>query len=249
MGLKRTLEPEVMDSKEDASEYNDMDHSEVNRLFVAELLEFAEANFVVDEDDDESDSTAEEDDESGEFEYEISLGDVLDMGTGTALIPIELCQQHADCRVMAIDMAVSMLDLAVYNIEVAGLGHRITLNHIDAKNMGFEDEMFNVTMSNSIIHHIPIPMDCLMEMVRVTCQGGMLFVRDLMRPDDAATVDQLVETYAGDESDYSRKLFAESLHAALSLEEIREMVESLGFDPQSVTATTDRHWTWSTIKN
>ncbi len=257
MGLKRTLEPEVMDSKEDASEYNDMDHSEVNRLFVAELLEFAEANFVAeeedddDDDDDEEESDSEEsgDEESGDDEYEITLGDVLDIGAGTALIPIELCKQHADCRVMAIDMAVSMLDLAVYNIEVAGLGHRITLNHIDAKNMGFEDGMFHVTMSNSIIHHIPIPMDCLMEMVRVTCQGGMLFVRDLMRPNDEATVGQLVETYAGDESDYSRKLFEESLHAALSLEEIREMVESLGFDPQTATATTDRHWTWAAMKN
>ena len=38
--LKRTLEPEVMDSEKEAQEYNDMDHSDVNRRFVEELFAF-----------------------------------------------------------------------------------------------------------------------------------------------------------------------------------------------------------------
>lgn len=230
MTLKRILEPEVMDSVQEAQEYNAMDHGEVNRLFVADLLEFARGNL---------DST-----DDG-----FRLGDVLDLGTGTALIPVELCKQHPDCRVMAVDMAVSMLDLAIYNVEGAGLADRIKLNQADAKRLGFRDQMFDVVISNSIIHHIPEPLECLREMQRVTRVGGILFVRDLMRPQNGEMLAQLVQTYTGEETEYSQKLFADSLHAALSLGEIREMVRQLGFDPNSVNATSDRHWTWAAIEH
>ncbi len=233
MTLKRTLEPEVMDSTQEAQEYNDMDHSEVNRLFVSDLIQFAQQRT---------------DSEISVADDETMLGDVLDMGTGTALIPVELCRRNFQCRVMAIDMAVSMLDLAVYNVEAAGLGDRITLSQIDAKKMPYEDQMFDVVMSNSIIHHIPDPLECLREMSRVTRAGGILFVRDLMRPDDVQAVNKLVDTYAREETEYSRKLFRDSLHAALSLVEIQDMVAGLGFEQDTVTATSDRHWTWAAVK-
>ncbi len=224
--LPRVLEPEVMDSPEEARDYNEMDHSEVNRAFVADLLAFADVEDTEDQ----------------------GLGDVLDMGTGTALIPIELCQQHQHCRVIGIDLAIHMLELARYNIEAAGLIERIELARVDAKGMSYDDGLFDVVMSNSIIHHIPEPLSCLEQMVRVTRPGGVLFVRDLMRPYDDDTVQQLVHTYAGEENEHSRQMFDDSLRAALSLEEIRQWVEQLGFQPETVSATTDRHWTWAARK-
>lgn len=240
MTLERILEPEVMDTEKEAQEYNDMDHSSVNQKFVQELLDFART--ALESADKQCESESEED---GEF----SLGDVLDLGTGTALIPIELCKQHEPCRVMAIDMAASMLDLAYYNIEAHSMTERINLAQIDAKKMGFEDEMFDVSISNSIIHHLADPLSAIQEMARVTVEGGVIFVRDLMRPDDLESLDSLVQTYAGEESEYSQKLFRESLHAALSLTEIREVVSQLGYDPESAQATSDRHWTWASLNN
>ena len=142
--LPRVLEPEVMDTTEEAEDYDAMDHSAVNRVFVADLLA-AIGNSAL---------------------------DILDLGTGTALIPIELCETFAGCRVMAADAAVHMLELARYNIEVHNLTHRIELAHVDAKRLPFADGMFDVTMSNSIIHHIPEPIAALREAVRVTRRGG-----------------------------------------------------------------------------
>lgn len=217
--LKRVLEPEVMDSYEEARDYNEMDHSEVNRRFVDDLLA------------------------AGAIEDE-----VLDLGTGTALIPLELCRRHEACRVMAVDLAVHMLDIARYNIEVAGLMQRIMLDRIDAKELPYADDRFPVVMSNSIIHHIPEPFVTLAESVRVTAPGGLLFFRDLMRPADDATVNHLVQTYAGNENDHSRQMFDDSLRAALDLDEIRALVQRLGFAPETVNATSDRHWTWSAHK-
>ena len=128
MNIERILEPEVMDSVQEARDYDAMDHSEVNRLFVDEFL--------------------------------VSVGDasdILDLGTGTAQIPIELCSRCDDYRVMAVDASVSMLDIARGNIDVAGMLDRIQLQQVDAKAMDFSDEMFDAVMSNSIIHHSSQP--------------------------------------------------------------------------------------------
>ena len=52
--------------------------------------------------------------------------------------------------------------------------------------------------------------------------------------------------YAADANAHQRQMFADSLHAALNLAEVRGLVSALGFDPATVQQTTDRHWTWQT---
>jgi ubiquinone/menaquinone biosynthesis C-methylase UbiE len=100
-------------------------------------------------------------------------------------------------------------------------------------------------MSNSIVHHIPEPFAVFVEMARVVKPGGALFVRDLLRPVDDATLARLVKAYAGDANAHQQKMFGDSLHAALTLEEVRELVTRLGFAANCVQQTSDRHWTWS----
>jgi STE24 endopeptidase len=67
-----------------------------------------------------------------------------------------------------------------------------------------------------------------------------------MRPRDDEEVRQLVQRYAGGEGAHARQMFEGSLRAALDLPEMRALVQRLGFDPDSVQPTSDRHWTWST---
>jgi ubiquinone/menaquinone biosynthesis C-methylase UbiE len=216
--LSRILEPELMDSLDEAFDYDTMDHSAVNRVFVDDLLAMCP-----------------------------TPGDVLDLGTGTALIPIELCRREETCRVMAADAAVSMLQLARNNVESAGLIGRVQVSQIDAKQLPHADAMFDTVMSNSIVHHIPEPLAVLREAVRVVRPGGLLFFRDLLRPSDKATLEHLVETYAAGANEHQRQMFTDSLHAALSLEEVRGLVGSLGFSRETVQPTSDRHWTWSAV--
>lgn len=220
MSLPRVLEVEYMDTAAEAIEYDAMDHSQVNRIFVDDLLA-----------------------------CEPLPSEILDLGTGTARIPIELCRRLEDCRVMAVDAASHMLELAHYNIEIAGLGERVQLARVDAKRLPYPDGMFGAVVSNSIVHHIPEPIDVLREAVRVTANGGLLFFRDLLRPTDAAELAALVTRYAGAESASAQRLFADSLHAALTLDEVRALAESLGFPRESVRATSDRHWTLQARKD
>src|SRR4051812_42185706 len=103
--LTRILEPEVMDSVEEARDYDSMDHSEVNRRFVDHLLECRLA-------------------EEGQSGLPIR---VLDVGTGTAQIPIEIARRSVPVQITAIDLAEQMLILGRENVERAGLSDRIHL--------------------------------------------------------------------------------------------------------------------------
>jgi ubiquinone/menaquinone biosynthesis C-methylase UbiE len=214
--MDRVLEPEVMDTAEEAEEYDAMDHGEVNRRFCADLL------------------AAEPDPKR-----------VADIGTGTALIPIELCRQHPRVRVVAADLADHMLAKAKQNVAKAGLDDRIELVKVDAKSSGLQRGGFDVVMSNSIIHHIPEPARALADMLALVAPGGLLFVRDLERPEDDAAVQTLVETYAANETKKARDLFEASLRAALRIDELATMLSPLGVGSAAISRTSDRHWTLS----
>jgi ubiquinone/menaquinone biosynthesis C-methylase UbiE/CheY-like chemotaxis protein len=224
--LPRTLEPEVMDTVEEAVDYDSMDHSGVNRLFVDDLLAVAAT--------------------SGDHDRLQSSTNplrILDVGTGTALIPIEFCRRPVSASVWAVDLAVEMLLLAERNVRDAGLDGRILLEHLDAKELSYNDGEFDWVISNSILHHIPQPVDSMREMLRVLRPGGLLFVRDLMRPGSDADVEQFVATYAGQENEHSQQLFRQSLHAALTVPEMQELMVDLGWPADCATQTSDRHWT------
>ena len=90
-----------------------MDHGAVNRAFVADFLAVWDGD-----------------------------NPILDVGTGTAQIPIELCRQAAAARVVAIDRAHEMLRVAQDNVRHAGLETRLTLEVCDAKSMPYGDRSF-----------------------------------------------------------------------------------------------------------
>jgi ubiquinone/menaquinone biosynthesis C-methylase UbiE len=228
MSLSRQLEPEVMDSSAEALAYDAMDHSEVNRQFVTDLLKMGSLHGFDPEND------------------EPLL--VLDIGTGTAQIPIELCCRTPDVRVRGIDLAVAMLDQARMNIEVEGMIEQISLAQVDAKDLPYDDGAFDIVMSNSIVHHIPQPKSVLAEALRVTRAGGLIFIRDLMRPANEGELNDLVATHAADATTHQRKMFEDSLRAALTLEEIQEIAVAIGLAADAVTVTSDRHWTLSAFK-
>jgi ubiquinone/menaquinone biosynthesis C-methylase UbiE len=214
MALNRVLEPEVMDSEEEAREYDAMDHGAVNSLFCRDLL----AHWP-------------------------DLRRTLDVGTGTARIVIELCRRARETRAVAVDLAPSMLRLGARNVELAGLSGVISLELCDAQKLGFAAGVFGCVLSNSLIHHVPDPRGPLREMRRVLAPGGLLFVRDLFRPNDDEAVRALVTRYAKTETPDQRALFEASLRAAFTVQEMKDIAADAGIDPSAVEATSDRHFT------
>src|SRR3954452_15974501 len=229
--LQRVLEPELMDSDDDAREYDAMDHSTVNAQFVTDLL----ATFA--------DWSLKRPVQPG------SSFNILDLGTGTAQIAIELARRAPNIHVTAVEAAESMVTLARENIVKAGFSGRIEVLNADAKQLPFASASFPVVISNSIVHHVAEPSTALADAIRVCTPGGLLFHRDLARPYDETQLKQLVENYAAGATEYQRKLFADSLRAALTLNDVRELVAAFGYPQETVQMTSDRHWTWTAVKH
>jgi len=217
MTIPRVLEPEAMDTPEEARDYDAMDHHAVNARFVAD---FRAAHGPC------------------------RGGAILDVGTGTALIPIALCRADPRARVIGLDLADAMLARAHRNVDAAGLADRIRLERGDGKRLDHPAGSFEAVIANSIVHHIADPAPALAGLARLVAPGGTLFVRDLARPATLEDIARLVTTYAGAESPHGRALFEASLHAALTLDEIRGLLRSLGLPGEGVGITSDRHWTW-----
>jgi ubiquinone/menaquinone biosynthesis C-methylase UbiE len=215
--IPRVLEPEAMDTPAEAREYDAMDHAAVNTRFIADFLA---------------------------AHGPCRGGEVLDVGTGPARIAIALCQADPEARVLATDLSDAMLELARRNVDAAHLVARIDCIRGDAKSLPWLDGRFEAVISNTIVHHIPDPSPALAEMVRLVAPGGTLFVRDLVRPATDHEVAALVATHAGGEPPAARALFEASLHAALTLPEVRAIASALGLPPEGVALTSDRHWTW-----
>ncbi len=155
--MPRTPEPEVMDSEQEARDYDAMDHGDVNANFCVDLLALRPRP-----------------------------RSVLDAGTGTALIAIELCRRAPEVRVEAIDLAGPMLTRATRNVERARMGGRIRLARRDATATGMPGAAFDTVMSNSLAHHVPEPLDLFTELFRLVSDGGLLFVRDSGAPRERA---------------------------------------------------------------
>lgn len=212
--MQRSLEPEVMDSWEEAVEYDAMDFSQVNAAFAQRAVDLGPPE-----------------------------GKLLDVGTGTARIPVLICQQRPQWQITAIDLAKNMLDIGSQHVEKAGLQTQILLECVDAKHLPYPDENFDLVISNSLVHHLPDPLPFLLEIKRVLKPNGGILLRDLIRPIDEETVNNLVKSIGTEYSTHQKQLFRDSLHAAFTLDEVDRLISTAGLLNVRIYQSSDRHWT------
>jgi ubiquinone/menaquinone biosynthesis C-methylase UbiE len=213
--MQRVLEPEVMDTWEEAVNYDAMDLVEVNIAFAQRAIELGPP----------------------------FAAKILDAGTGTARIPILLCQLRPQWQVFGIDLAQNMLKIGSQNVEQAGWQNQIVLELVDAKQLPYKDGQFEMVISNSLVHHLPDPLPFFVELKRVLQMQGAICIRDLLRPPDEASMNSLVESIGMEYNAHQKKLFRDSLHAALTLDEVNQLIVQAGIPEVKVYQSSDRHWT------
>lgn len=213
--MQRVLEPEVMDSWEEAVEYDAMDFIEVNTAFAQRAIALG------------TPLTAK----------------VLDAGTGTARIPVLLCLKYPHWQVFGVDLAKNMLEIGYKHVKQAGLQNQIVLELVDAKQLPYKDGDFALVVSNSLVHHLPDPLPFFRELKRVLKPNGAILIRDLIRPPDEETMNNLVENIGTEYDTRQKQLFRDSLHAALTLDEVNQLISRVDIPGVVVYQSSDRHWT------
>lgn len=212
--MDRILEPEVMDTWLEATAYDAMDFTVVNSTFAANAIAL-----------------------------DPHAVKILDVGTGTARIPILMCQQQPQYLITAVDLAQSMSIVGQRNIEEAGLIQRIRLERVDAKRMPYPDLEFDMIISNSLVHHLSNPLSFFQQVKRLVKPHGAILIRDLIRPDRDPIVDRLVSNIGGNYDDHQQQLFRDSLKAALTLAEVQELIDRVELPQVKLSQSSDLHWT------
>jgi len=102
---------------------------------------------------------------------------ILDVGTGKGHLAISLAKSGLKCT--AIDISTTELYMAQLNAIHFQVDEKIDFQHMDAFDMSFEKDSFDIVMSALLIHHLDDTEEALQEMVRVCKNQGSIVISDI----------------------------------------------------------------------
>lgn len=213
--LKRTPEPELMDTPAQVHAYAGADFAESNQWFVDRLVEHLGAEAI-------------------------GPGRLVDLGCGPADICIRTARALPEWAIEGVDAGPNMLDFARDEIERAGLTDRVSLTLARLPDP-LGGRLYDCVISNSLLHHLPVPAILWTSISRLARPGAWIQVMDLERPNSPADADALVGRYAAGEPEVLRDDFRNSLHAAWRVDEVRDQLREAGL-PLECEPVSDRHW-------
>jgi 2-polyprenyl-3-methyl-5-hydroxy-6-metoxy-1,4-benzoquinol methylase len=212
--MNRTLEPELMDDPEQALVYARADFEKENQGFV---------------------------DRFREYFPEFTEGYILDLGCGPGDIPIRFARALPSCRITAVDASEPMVRLAEEAVRKAGLSDRITF-----RCERFQDlagvSIVDAAISNSLLHHVPNPLQFWHKLRLAVKPGSPVLVMDLLRPESSEAAQAIVDQYASGAPDILRRDFYNSLLAAFTEDEISSQLARMNLTRLVVDVPDDRHW-------
>lgn len=105
-------------------------------------------------------------------------GDVLELGSGSGAMAVELLGRYPDIRLTVTDVDPAMLTAARERLKC--FGSRVEITEADATHLPFSDDSFDAVVSFIMLHHVIGWEDALGEIARVLRPGGRLVGYDLV---------------------------------------------------------------------
>jgi len=112
----------------------------------------------------------------------IKSGTVLDIGTGSGLLAIELSKvKGGNFDITAIDISHNMIKKARENARQAGVEDKISFMVSTAAALPFPDNYFDLVISYASLHHWFEPVTVFNEVNRIVKESGDIIIRDNKR--------------------------------------------------------------------
>lgn len=210
----RQLEPEIMEDTEQARAYAEADFSVPNQRFADQLVE----------------------------KFPARLQRVLDIGCGSADIPIRLAGMVPSIQIMAVDASEAMIKLAREGIARSDVADRVKVRRAYLPGLPLPPHSFDTIISNSFLHHLPDPSLFWREVVELGSKQAVIFVMDLFRPDSPETATKIVESAGAGEHPLLKRDFYNSLLAAFTVDEVKQQLVEAGLPNLQLDIVSERHW-------
>jgi ubiquinone/menaquinone biosynthesis C-methylase UbiE len=101
---------------------------------------------------------------------------ILDVGTGTGLVALRVVPLLDGGRVIGIDHSPGMLEQACAKAHRLGLREVVAFRQMDAEQLEFPNQSFDVVLSLYALFHFPDPLRAVSEMYRVLRPGGRVVI-------------------------------------------------------------------------
>jgi 2-polyprenyl-3-methyl-5-hydroxy-6-metoxy-1,4-benzoquinol methylase len=212
--MDRMLEPEVMDDEAQVLAYAQADFSKENQGFV---------------------------DRFREYFPEFTQGHVFDLGCGPGEIPLRLARAVPGCRITGVDASAPMIRLAEQAAAQAGLSERVSFRCERFQDIAGANQA-DAVISNSLLHHVPNPLQFWHKVRMLVKPGSPVLVMDLLRPESPEAAQAIVDQYAAGAPEILRRDFYNSLLAAFTEDEIGSQLAQMNLTRLLIDVPDDRHW-------
>jgi len=164
----------------------------------------------------------------------MNKGRVLDIGTGTGDIPLEMVSGQTDTICVGADFSENMLRVA----RTRRNADSVCWLAADSLNLSFQKNSFDVVMSAFLMRNVANVKSALKEQYRVLTEGGKLLCLDtsplrqtwlrlLLKPYFFGVIPLVGQLITGHGAAY--KYFSISTSEFLSAEDLAELISSVGF--------------------
>ena len=167
---------------------------------------------------------------------------MIDLGTGPGTLPITIAKARPQWHLTALDASKEMLKIAMISIKLAGVADRVTTCLADAKHSGLPDRSFDIVFCHNFLHHMPEPVELWREIKRLTAPGGLVLVRDLLRPESEKAAHAIVDRYAAGQPESFRIGYYDSLRSAFLPDELRSQLADAGLGSLHVDVISQRYF-------
>ncbi len=213
--MERTPEPELMDEQDQASAYAAADWSESHGKI------------------------------PGYFRHrfpQFARGRVIDLGCGTADVTVRFATAFPSTTVLGVDGSEAMLTFGRRRVRDEGLESRITLENHYLPDAALETRSFDAVICNSLLHHFADPTALWKTTALCAKAGAPVMMIDLLRPPNHDLAVRLVNEHAKDAPPVLQRDFIASLHAAYTVDEVKQQLRAAGLSDFQVDLVDEYHF-------
>lgn len=191
---------------------------------------------------------------AGELGKFIKRGPVLEIGSGTGRLLIEIARNVPDVYLTGIDISDEMIALSRLNTQKEGLSGRIEFREIPVEELSsFQENSFELVLSHASFSGWLRPEESLKEIAGILKPDGMLYISDWNRSAPMDAVSALARRALNEPEHLERIRMA--FQAAYTGKELKKLLSDFiaetnkGGGPfRLIQFSTEEHWMTAVLK-